>query len=277
MKINAKCDQKFLCEKNVWIDYLINSEGFKRSSNSPHKLFTRSSKFSANPNYMHLEVDLSQFPNIEITVNNLFFNDSKKSQLALHWFASLEERVFVWSKTGKQISSPKVSFLSSQTYQGFAELVSRLVVPVGLLLIFNMVIFTLLLYAMIKGIINEIQFDESSPPTYFSFAQVKPSVLMLYQDNITIMKSAFLGALLGGGILFGIQQLLVCLFLKVYGYYCKKVILCLIILGVLQGFLYFTVSNIELVLLFVPITIFSYFTFSFLSRKIPFYFVKTRL
>lgn len=274
MEISFQCKNKFQIEKNLWIEYLTECCGFGKVGTFPDILSNRHSVFSINPNHLQFKIDFSSFPQIKIKASNLFFTGETKKKIIESWLDELEERVFTWTKTQKSNPPFGFSFLVQKSFNGASELVSRIMFPLGGLVLFNMVIYTFLCYFLLKGIIAEIQFDNIATPQYLSIDQIKPTVISLYQGEQEYFKASFLCALIGGGWFFVLQQFLICCLFKFCNEYFNQVVISLIVFGLLEGLIYFDPRNYELVILFVPITFISYLIFGFLSRNLPIFKVK---
>lgn len=277
MEINYSFNKKFQTEKKFFVYFLINQLSFKTMDLQSNVLVNQNSLISTNPNNLKMQVDFSEFPCIKINLKNLFFPKNTQKTILEEWCQNLEEQVFYWSKTNKPIPFPKVSYLPNRTIGAFSELVSQIVVPGSVVIIFNFFIYAFLCYFMLRGIIGEIQYDDNSPPNFLSFNQLKPTVVSLYQTNIDIIKAALLCALISGGWFFGVQQFLICLLVKFYSKCAKNAFICMMILGIMQGSIYFSPTNYWWLIFFVLITMVSNILFGFLSRKFPIFLVKNQL
>lgn len=274
MKIKYKPNNYLQIDNNQWVQYLTFQEGFKPYQKSKEKFINSCSYFSSHIGAIKIRVDLAHFPEIEVEVKNWVFSQEQLKNLMENWIKNMEERVYLYSQNQKRISCPKPSYLSEKSIGGVAELFSRLWIPSLVILICGFGYYVLLCFYIMKTIVSEMKINLQSPQTYLSLNQIQPSELSLYTTNSDFFYAAILLALLGGGIFFGAQQLLICIFVKFWSGFFKNKIALIIVLGAFQGMIYFLPLISLCWLAFIPVTFLSYFLFSFLTRKIPFYISK---
>jgi hypothetical protein len=271
MKIKYKLNNYFQIDNKCWFQYLIKHEGFKAVKKSTVKLTNSSSYFSSHPNSIKIQIDFTNYPEIEVEAKNWVFSKSFLETIVQNWIKNREERVFIYSQNQVSSPSPKLSYLPEKSMGGVAELFSRLLLPSLAVMICAFAFYVLMCFYMIKTIVSEMKYDVQNPQTYLSFNQIQPSELSLYTSNIDFMYAAILLALLGGGFFFGVQQLLICIIVKFWSGILKNKIALIIVLGAFQGMIYFLPLLSSIWLIFIPYSFLSYFVFSFLTRKIPFY------
>lgn len=270
MKIKIGLNNNFQIENKTWIQYLINVEGFHFVKKSKNVLSNTSSFFSSHPATVEMQVDISNYPEIQIEVKNWVLGEEPLQKVIQGWVETLEERVFDYSRNQEIKNVPKASYLLEKSIGGIAELFSHLFLPSLLVILSAFGFYVLLCFFMIKTIAMEMKYDPQAVSTYLSFAQLPPDEIGLYATNQDFLYAAILLAFLGGGFLFGAQQLLICLLLKFWSGYIQNKIILLFVLGCFQGMLYFLPTTSIYWLIFVPVSFFSYFLFSYFSRKMPF-------
>ncbi len=270
MKIKYKANKYFQIENKIWLDYLINQEKFKPMKGSKEKLVNSCSYFSSHPESIQIHIDLSHFPEIGVEAKNCFFPHAQLQKISQDWIEKIEERLFAYSQGQALMKYPKPSYLLEKSIGGVSELFSHLFLPSLAVIVSAFVCYVLICFNVIKTIATEMKYDYHNPQTYLSFAQLSPDEISFYSSNADFLNAAILLALLGGGFFFGVQQLLICLTVKFWSGFIYNKIALLILLGGLQGVLYFMPTISSNWLVFIPVSFLSYFLFSFFTRRVPF-------
>lgn len=262
MRTNFQLSKEKFNQKEEWLRYLADFFCLPPSDMQNEIVIHRNFYFSILLSNVCVRVDSTNFPKITMELKGLFLGTRNLKVLA----ESIKKDLS--SKSTNKWNSNQWGVLKQNTFAGFSEFVSRLVIPSLLILICGMLAYTIISHQLIMLVIQNLEQLPDAKVGYLSYDQISPTILDMYSTTKSYWGVAFFMAFLSGGWLLGVQYLFVSLFI---GLFCKRtavIFFVLLMFGLVSSVFY---KNLNDKLVIIIGYFISYIILGFWFRIIPFY------